>query len=63
MGLQDLNAELHGRELHRARMSEHTVYDPTTPGNQANGKRQAFESAGEWQTTNRPSGDVVFMQQ
>ncbi len=63
MGLQDLNEELHGRELHRARMSEHTVYDPTTPGNQANGKRQAFESAGEWQTTNRPSGDVVFMQQ
>ena len=63
MGLQDLNEELHGRELHHARMSEHTVYDPTTPGNQANGKRQAFESAGEWQTTNRPSGDVVFMQQ
>ncbi len=63
MGLQDLNEELHGRDFHLDRMQQHTEYDPTAPGAEAGEKRQAFEVASKWQTTERPGGDVIFMQQ
>ena len=63
MGLQDLNEELHGRDFHLDRMSGHTAYDPTDPGDKTGEKRQAFEAAGKWQTTARPGEEVIFMQQ
>lgn len=63
MGLQDLNEELHSRDFHLDRMPEHTVYDPTGPGDGTEEKRQAFEAAGKWQTTVRPGEEVIFMQQ
>lgn len=63
MGLQDLNEELHSRDFHLDRTLGHTAYDPMTPGDDAAEKQRAFEAAGKWQTTARPSGDMIFMQQ
>lgn len=63
MGLQDLNEELHSRDFHLDRMSGQTAYDPTDPGDKTGEKRQAFETAGKWQTTARPGEEMIFMQQ